>query len=210
MKKALRTRLAKIIPELEGVRCVYITKRERFFVFKKAFRDHEEVSESYSADENGRPYFDGWVGRVSAFDGCVILHYNKLIQGKRTKPYIVQYREIIDQSPEFLIDDILKGTAFRIPSKKYLTPIKKLFRAVFSLKDGRADRKPVDPIVIMRSNFFVRYYKQRGCPKRIPMQDTQDAWRKQLDKRFPGDAAAVDKYSISDDAVRRCIKCRIK
>ena len=73
------------------------------------------------------------------------------------------------------------------------------------LKDGRADREPVDPTVIMRSNFLVKYYEQRGSPKRIPMGDVQVAWRKRLIKRF-ADEAMVKKYELSDDQIRRIIK----
>ena len=187
MAKGLKEKLKGIISEFGVVRCVYIEKNDHFFIFRKIPR-YDGGDVNYEDGGYGQPIAVVYGDGQGDFDDCVILYDNRLIQKKKKiKTYLFQYSQNIEQSPEFTISDILEKKTFKVFSKKYLTPIKNLFRDIFLLKDGRAGRCSADPMVIKRNQFFISSYAKYGSPNRIPMKRIQEAWEKKISKEFPND-----------------------
>lgn len=219
MEQKLKEKLKKIIFEFEGIRYIYITKKETFFIFKKAFRDHESVSESYSDDGSGRPVFDGWVGNASPFDDCVIFHKNKLIEGEKVKAYIPKYRTNINESPEFLIDTILEGKELKIHSPKYITPIKDLFRYVGLLAEKRGCAKiKSQEWRAKRNKAIVDSYNKicsgKTAKTNLPLKEIKEEVKKRFPKKHFDNADTLriveEIFDVSDRTIRGVLKPYIK
>jgi hypothetical protein len=135
-----------------------------------------------------------------------ILHKHKFIEDKEEKMnYITKYDHQICTLPSFSIAQILNKEYSDVYSKKYLTPIRNLFRDVGILPEKRGKKKSIGETKKYLRKFLVKEYKAIQKKKPLPIKILQKRLEAEINRMFPDEPKEAEKYYWGDSTIRRIV-----